>query len=178
LVGWAKLIRLLDTAIVAELELPDQPKFDRVVAAQLTPRDFPRPPIPPEDGPRVCILDSGIVSNHPLLAPNVAAETAVLTATRDASDTHGHGTHVAGLAVFGSVRACYENGAFASPIQLFSARVLNEENRFDDEKLILTQMREAIRLFSQPPYGCRVFNLSLGSSVSFRQACVTAVPSS
>jgi hypothetical protein len=158
-----KLDRLLETAIVAELELPEQPAFDQLFAAQVTPRDFPIPAVPPEDGPRVCILDSGIVSNHPLLGSNVAAEAAVLSAVQDPADTHGHGTHVGGLAVFGNIRACYENGDFSSPVQLFSARVLNGENRFDDERLILNQMREAVRLFASPPHSCRVFNLSLGS---------------
>ena len=158
-----KVARLLDAPIVAELEIPEQPLFDRLVAAQTTPREFPVPPTPPDDGPRVCVLDSGIVSNHPLLASNVAAEEAVLTAATGIADTNGHGTHVAGLAVFGNVRACYESGVFSSPVQLFSARVLNEENRFDDKTLILSQMREAVRLFARPPYSCRVFNLSLGS---------------
>lgn len=72
---------------------------------------------------------------------------------------------VAGLAVFGDVRACYESGNFASPITLFSARVLNDRNEFDEDKLIITQMREAIEAFLQPPYSCRVFNISIGSSM-------------
>ena len=72
-VSGAKLEQLLDASIVAEVELPEQPVFDAVAAARATPRDFPAPPAPPEDGPRVCILDSGIVSNHPLLAANVGA---------------------------------------------------------------------------------------------------------
>ena len=40
--------------------------------------------------------------------------------------------------------------------------MLNSENRFDDELLIIQQMRRAIELFKAPPYNCRVFNLSLG----------------
>jgi hypothetical protein len=162
-VSGAKLEQLLDASIVAEVELPEQPVFDAVAAAQVTPRDFPTPPAPPEDGPRVCILDSGIVSNHPLLAANVGGEEAVLTATTDPADAHGHGTHVGGLAVFGDVRACYSNGTFSSPVRLFSARVLNDQNRFDDDRLIHTQMEAAIELFRRQPYECRVFNLSLGS---------------
>ena len=162
-VSGAKLDRLLDASIVAEIDLPEQPVFDAATAARATRRDFPPPPAPPEDGPRVCILDSGIVSNHPLLAANVGHEEAVLTATNDPADAHGHGTHVGGLAVFGDIRACYGNGTFASPVLLFSARVLNDQNRFDDDRLIHTQMEAAIELFRRPPHNCRVFNLSLGS---------------
>lgn len=163
-VSGAKLDRLLGASIVAEIELPEQPVFDAVTAARVTPRDLPAPPAPPEDGPRLCILDSGIVSNHPLLAANVGHEEAVLTATNDPADTHGHGTHVGGLAVFGDIRACYASGTFSSPVRLFSARVLNDQNRFDDDRLIHTQMEAAIELFRRPPHDCRVFNLSLGSS--------------
>ncbi|MGJ5818580.1 S8 family peptidase [Paludibaculum fermentans] len=162
-VSGVKLDRLLDASIIAEAELPEQPVFDAVVAAQVTPRDFPAPPPPPDDGPRVCILDSGITSNHPLLRANVGGEEAVLTATDNPADMNGHGTHVGGLAVFGDVRACYADGTFSSPIRLFSARVLNDQNRFDDDRLIHTQMEAAIELFRREPYDCRVFNLSLGS---------------
>ena len=162
-VSGAKLEQLLDASIVAEVELPEQPVFDAVTAAQVTARGFPPPAAPPENGRRVCILDSGIVSNHPLLQANVGGEEAVLTATDNAADTNGHGTHVGGLAVFGDIRASYADGRFSSPVRLFSARVLNDQNRFDDDRLIHTQMEAAIELFRRPPHECRVFNLSLGS---------------
>ncbi len=158
-----KLGRLLDMDAVAEVDVPPQPVFDNYAAVQKTPRDFPSPPKPPSGGPRVCILDSGITSGHKLLANNVGHEEAILTAVSSPADASGHGTMVGGLAVFGNVRACYEGGTFASPITLFSARVLNDENKFDDDKRIITQMRNAIRVFVAEPYNCRVFNLSLGS---------------
>lgn len=159
----AKLSRLLDDLdVVAEVELPPAPLFDARAAMTATPRDFPEPPRPLEDGPRVCTLDSGIVSNHPLLRNNVGHAVATLTASTAPDDRHGHGTMVGGLAVFGDVRAGYEQGHFSSPVTLFSSRVLNENNLFDDEKLIIHQMREAISYFVQPPYNCRVFNVSLG----------------
>ncbi len=160
-----KLDALLDLDIIAEVDLSPQPHFDPIIARRITSRDFPSPPRPPTDGPRLCIIDSGITSNHPLLANNVGHEEAVLTRTSSPADAHGHGTMVAGLAVFGDVRACYEAGQFASPITLFSARVLNDRNEFDEEKLIINQMREAIDIFRQQPYDCRVFNLSLGSGM-------------
>lgn len=159
----AKLDALLELDIVAEADLPPQPQFDPIQAGRTTPRDFSRPPYPPEDGPRLCIIDSGVTSNHPLLSNNVGHEEAVLTQASSPADAHGHGTMVAGLAVFGDVRFCYESGQFASSITLFSARVLNDRNEFDDEKLIINQMREAIEIFRMQPYDCRIFNLSLGS---------------
>lgn len=162
-VSGATLSQLLDLPIVAEADLPPVPVFDAVQAARATPRSFPKPPRPDLNGPRVCILDSGITAGHPLLRANVGHEEAVLTTATSPADEHGHGTRVAGVAVFGSVRASYEAGSFASPILLFSGRVLNEHNHFDDEKLIVNQMRDAIRIFTKAPHHCRVFNLSLGS---------------
>lgn len=159
----ATLKKLLDLPIVAEVDLPPTPVFDAVQAGRADRKTFATPPHPALDGPRVCVLDSGITSGHPLLAGNVGHEEAILPAGSSAADQHGHGTRVGGIAVFGSVRACYEGGAFASPIVLFSARVLNAHNRFDDEKLIVNQMRSAIETFRKPPHNCRVFNLSLGT---------------
>jgi hypothetical protein len=157
-----KLDRLLDMDIVAEVDLPPVPVFDARAARETTRRDFPRPPRPPIGGPSFCTLDSGIASNHWLIANNIGHAEAILTREDSAADGHGHGTMVGGLAVFGDVRACFQAGQFASDITLYSDRVLNDENRFDDEKLIIHQMRRAIEVFKAPPYNCRVFNLSLG----------------
>jgi hypothetical protein len=161
----AKLNKILEMDIVAEAELPPKPVFNPILARDITARDFPVPPLPPEDGPRLCIIDSGITSNHPLLSNNVGHEEAVLTQTLSPADGHGHGTMVAGIAVFGDIRSCFNSGQFSSPITLYSARVLNDRNEFDDEKLIINQMREAIDIFRNPPYECRIFNLSLGSEM-------------
>lgn len=157
-----KLDALLNLDIVAEAERPPQPVFDNRVVLRATPRDFPAPPLPPPGGPGLCIADSGIVSNHPLLARNVGHEEAVMSSTDSVADEHGHGTMVGGIAVFGDIRACFESGVFASPITLFSARVLNADNRFDDATLIIHQMRRVIEIFTIAPYDCHVFNLSLG----------------
>ncbi|MGO9601362.1 MAG: S8 family peptidase [Isosphaeraceae bacterium] len=158
----AKLDRLLEMDIVAEVDLPPVPVFDSRTAQKTTRYDFPSPPRPPTGGPSVCTLDSGVASNNPLIANNIGHTEAILTQEESAADAHGHGTMVGGLAVFGDVRACFQAGHFASDITLYSARVLNDENRFDDEKLIIQQMRRAIEVFKTPPYNCRVFNLSLG----------------
>ena len=157
-----KLSQLLNLDAVAEIEFPPQPVFDPRQAARSTSADFPTPPLPPQDGPHLCVVDSGITSNHPLLSRNVGHAEAILTSGETSADENGHGTIVAGIAVFGDVRACYGQAQFASPVTLFSARVLNADNRFDDELLIIQQMRRAIDFFTASPYNCRVFNLSLG----------------
>ena len=157
-----KLDSILDLDVVAEVDIPPTPNFDAHSAKQTTRRNFPTPPRPPAGGPSVCTLDTGIASNHPLLSNNVGHAEAVLTATFSPNDANGHGTMVGGLAVFGDIRECYETGQFQSDITLYSARVLNDENRFDDERLIIHQMRDAIELFRAEPYNCRVFNLSVG----------------
>jgi hypothetical protein len=157
------LDRLLDLDGVAEVELPPVARFEPLAAAQTTGTQFNVLPRTSEDGPRVCVIDSGIVANHPLLAANVGHEEAVLTSGDSPSDTNGHGTMVGAIAVFGDIRACYEARAFASPITLFSARVLNDAAGFDDETLVINQLRRVIELFSVPPHNCRVFNLSIGS---------------
>ncbi|MEZ6131136.1 MAG: S8 family peptidase [Planctomycetaceae bacterium] len=157
-----KLRAMLDLDIVAEVDLPPQPTFDHRQALRATEREFSTPPVPAPDAPSVCVVDSGIVSNHPLLSSNVGHAISVMTSTDSTADETGHGSLVSGIAVFGNIRACYESGQFSSPVLLYSARALNSENRFDDETLIIHQMRRAIETFVASPYNCRVFNLSLG----------------
>jgi hypothetical protein len=164
-----KLKALLEMDSVAEIDQPPQPFFDFSQVSAATARQFPTPASPPIDGPSVCIIDSGVVTNHPLLANHIGHAESVMPHTDSASDAHGHGTMVGGIAVFGDIRANYEGGQFASPVTLFSARVLNERNEFDNHSLIIHQMRRAVEFFIAPPYRCRVFNLSLGNSAAWLQ---------
>jgi hypothetical protein len=57
-----------------------------------------------EGAPSVCLLDTGINHEHPLLASAVASYLAYnpLWGTHD-SEPHGHGTQMAGLALFGNL---------------------------------------------------------------------------
>ena len=164
-----KLNALLNLDVVAGVELPPQPVFDARAAGVASSRNFPAPPPPLADGPTVCVVDSGVATNHPLLASNMGHAEAVVPDSDSPADQYGHGTMVGALAVFGDIRRCYESGGFASPVTLYSARVLNDENRFDDERLIIHQMRRAVEIFINPPYNCRVFNFSLGDDAAWLQ---------
>lgn len=166
-VAGSVLDRLLDLDAVAEIDLPPHPEIDIASLYSATVASFENPSPPDPNGPRLCVMDTGITANHPLLAPFVGHEESMLTSEASASDENGHGTRVAGVAVFGDIRACIETGNFQSPVVLFSARVLNAENAFDDERLVITQMREAVRVFKKDPYNCRVFNLSICDRLPF-----------
>jgi hypothetical protein len=96
-----------------------------------------------------------------LLANAIGETLAIPDQLGDGHDGHGHGTQVAGIALYGDVREHIENLDFQPDFFLLGAKVTNDENRFDDERLIVNQMREAIEYF-YGEYRCRVFNLSLG----------------
>jgi Subtilase family len=80
-------------------------------------------PIPAENAARVCILDSGINSNHPLLKTAVA-ECEGYVQDQDASDNAGHGTAVAGIALYGDVEGCAGSNFWSPQFWLFSGKIL------------------------------------------------------
>lgn len=151
---------LLDLDVIAEVEVPPTPVLDLTQVYQFTIADFESVP-PPADGPRVCVVDSGIAAGHPLLSGHVGHEESFLTADASASDVYGHGTRVAGVAVFGNIQDAMDRHRFESPIVRLSARVLNHAGEFDDERLIVNQVGKVLRAFTAEPFNCRIFNMSL-----------------
>ena len=157
------LKNILNFDIIAEVDLPLKPKFDSLKAKNLT-IDGVEHKAPEQNGPKLCVIDSGVNANHPLLRNNVQETRSFLNNNDDATDEVGHGTAVSSIAIYGDIRNCLEQKKFSSPILLYSARVLNRKNEFDDEQLIPNQIKEVIAFFKKEPYNCRVFNLSVGSN--------------
>jgi hypothetical protein len=159
-----KVVReLLEIDSIATLDIPPQPALTITRLLDLGLQDFPTVQSPPEGCPTIAILDSGLTPAHPMLSPAVGEAAAIPRSLGDANDGHGHGTMVAGLALYGDVESCIDARLFMPQLTLYSARVLNDRCEFDDENLITTQMRDAIQYFADT-YGCRVFNLSLGDA--------------
>ncbi len=152
---------LLKIDSIATIDLPPQPTLAIGELLDLGIQDFPEVQPPRDTALSVGVLDSGLISAHPLLAPAVGEAITAPRTLGDGTDRHGHGTMVAGLALYGDVEACINNRSFQPELKLFSARVLNERCEFDDENLVTSQMREAIHYFHDN-YNCRVFNISLG----------------
>lgn len=157
-----KLIKeILGVDYVAVVDLPPRPTLSMSNMLDISISEFPEVPTPTENAPGIVVLDSGLASAHPLIRPAVGEATTVPNSLGDASDGHGHGTMVAGIALYGNIEECVRSRMFIPQLTLYSARVLNDELEFDNEHLITSQMREALQYFYEN-YGCRVFNASLG----------------
>lgn len=116
-------------------------------------------PNPPDNAPSVAVLDTGLVTGHPLLATAVGDSQSFLSGV-PAADDHGHGTFVAAIALYDDIADCIRNRSFVPHLRLLSGRVLDQNNQ-GDPPLIENQVEEAVRQFVGD-YRCRVFNLSYG----------------
>lgn len=155
------LNQLLHYSIVASIDLPPKPDLTVSSILQLSVDDFAEIQRPAETAPRLCIIDSGLERGHPFLGAAVGYTDAVPASIGTALDGAGHGTMVAGIALYGDLMPGIEARSFTPSINLLSVRVTNDQSQFDDRTLIVNQMRQAIELMHSE-YNCRVFNISLG----------------
>jgi hypothetical protein len=123
-------------------------------------------PSPAENSTRICILDSGINTNHPLLKTAVA-ENSSFVAGQDADDEVGHGTGVAGIALYGDLEASAASNYWKPECWLYGGKILfldkqTGEARFH-EQTIETVLTSAVAYFAGLQ-GCRIFNLSVGNA--------------
>ena len=123
------------------------------------PQDIPSPK---DDAPKICILDSGINTNHPLIRPAMA-ESASFIAGEDENDLAGHGTQVAGIALYGNLEECNNSNYWNPQAWLYNGKILNDDCQFDVETIESTLM-QAVEYFVE--LGCRIFNLSIGNENS------------
>lgn len=122
-------------------------------------------PSPAADAARVCILDSGINGNHPLLRPAMG-ESASFVDEEGEADEAGHGTAVAGVALYGDVEACNNSNYWRPEFWIFNGKVMKKcphtGNAVYDELSLEASLTKAVEHFVE--LGCRIFNLSLGNS--------------
>lgn len=116
-------------------------------------------PAPQADAPGVVVLDSGLATGHPVLAPAVGDAQSFIPGL-NAEDQHGHGTQVAGIALYGDVETGLRDRSFTPIFRLFSGRVLDADNA-NETGFIENHVDAAVRYF-HGEYGCRIFNLSYG----------------
>ena len=149
---------LLHHRDIRTVDLP--PKYGLELALVHTDiQDLPVTGAPPENAPGLVILDSGLTTGHPLLSPAVG-EAASFLKGKDPEDEHGHGTLVAGLALYGDFESALRDRNFTPRFRLFSGRILDEHNQ-NETGFVENQISKAVRYFNEE-YGCRIFNLSFG----------------
>jgi hypothetical protein len=160
---------LLEEKIVKEIDRPPQPAFESTADYNLPIVSFPEVVSPPEDNCGILVIDSGVQRGHPLIAPVLGEAEVFPDANRQfikggPDDVNGHGTNVAGIAIYGDVENCIKQRSFDPTAWLFSARVTNDENRYDEDLLVETQLDQAIRAFVEQYPNCKVINISLGNA--------------
>jgi hypothetical protein len=152
---------LLTIEEIATIDRPPQPDLEVAELLQMTLADVPPFELDGDDLPVIGVIDSGL-NAHPLLDDIIVGSIGV-PETLGTADELGHGTRVAGVAIFGDLRAQLSAATLTRVARLASARVVNEHGRFDDKRLVPSQMREAITTLHQQ-FGCRIFVSSLADN--------------
>ncbi|MFI7139626.1 S8 family serine peptidase [Streptomyces massasporeus] len=65
----------------------------------------------PPGAPAVCVLDTGVSQEHPLLKPALYGRTHSVLPQQTAADRHGHGTEMAGIALYGDLAGPLESSS-------------------------------------------------------------------
>ena len=143
---------------VRTLDLPPRIGLERAILVADV-QQLGQTPSPPDDAPRIVVLDSGLVAGHPVLSPAIG-DAQSFPSSLGANDEDGHGTSVAGIALYDDVADCIRNGRFVPELRLFSGRIFDSQNT-GYSSLIENRVDEAVRYFVRE-YGCKVFNLSYG----------------
>jgi len=158
---------LLSLDLVAQVNLP--PTLPVAYSSIFTDvGQLPDHALPTGTEPLVTVIDSGVLSGHPFLRGWILEEVDFNSGENTVVDQHGHGTQVAGLAVYGDIAKCLKSGSWLPQVLVASAKVLRrdpaDETRpvFSDERRPEKVVEEAIRHFHRER-GCRIFNLSAGS---------------
>lgn len=107
---------------------------------------------PESDAEFVCVLDTGLDKNHPLLK-DVFLDAVDLTKDNEPQDVDGHGTFVAGLAAYGELENRSDPSASA---RIISAKVLGSD--LSPSPYLETYIEEAVERFHEQ---AKIFNLSV-----------------
>lgn len=114
------------TDCIYDIDLAPQPLRDLKLLDDLETKDIANFVLtkPHEDAPSVVVLDTGVATGHPLLKSAILTATTAGPEIPSPEDTHGHGTMMAGLALYRDVGAAIERGSAEAPHWLQSSRLL------------------------------------------------------
>ncbi|MFH1097768.1 MAG: S8 family peptidase [Candidatus Desantisbacteria bacterium] len=157
---------------IARVDRPSLPTFNPFEIKNIDIAELERNS-PDENAAGILIIDSGIISNHPLLEKCIGGEENFQTGEQSLQDTVGHGTAVAGCAAYGDIEKSISDKVFSPSNWIFSAKVMYAETNsvtgqknaiYDSEKLVEHQLQEAVVSFlSNSEHRIRIVNISLGN---------------
>lgn len=135
-----------------------------VVPEQRADPDVPAVIAPPADAPSICVIDSGLQADHPIIGPAIVPTRCVSFIPGDARGDYdpapdgGHGTRVAGA-------VCFPDGMpMGQPTQavawLQGARILDAQNQMPPTCAAEMTTWRAVR-YATRTWGTRIFNLSI-----------------
>ncbi|WP_198537039.1 MULTISPECIES: S8 family peptidase [unclassified Streptomyces] len=134
----------------------DQAEWSAHLAARLLPAEM--------SAPSACILDSGVHREHPLLRWSLAEEDCHAVEQHwGVHDHHGHGTEMAGLALFGDIgQALVSGGQIRLSHRLESVKILPPPPKRNDPELYGAVIaRAADRVEIQSAERRRVFSMAV-----------------
>lgn len=114
------------TDCIYEIELAPPPLRDLRLLDDIETRDLRDFSLrqPDADAPAVVILDTGIATSHPLLKSAILSATTAGEVIPSPEDIHGHGTKMAGIALYSDLGAAIERGDAEAPLWIQSSRLL------------------------------------------------------
>ncbi len=79
---------------------------------------------PAADAPSVVLLDTGVATEHPLLKSAILRANSIVPGVTSPEDTYGHGTKMAGAALYDGLGAAIFEGRFEASHWIHSVRIL------------------------------------------------------
>jgi hypothetical protein len=161
--GAADLIAALaELDQVAAIDLVPAPVLERSEFFDLQDVEGLEVKSPEGDAPVVGLIDSGILSGHPILDPAVVEAVAIHPEFGGVGeDTNGHGSMVAGIYLYGDVLAAARAGHFEADFWLASVRVLDDDARVPESVNWVKAISEAV-VYLAESWQTRVINISIG----------------
>lgn len=154
---------------VARVDLLPQPLMWPSEIYSAGSEELPTVDTPSENSPLVGLIDSGVLSGHPLIGPALEGVEVLGGIFPDGEDEAGHGTHIASLILHGRVDEALARRAPLRPFcRILSVRVLDAKYKFPRDVLWEHELEDAIRYCASQ--GASVVNVSLGDDGSIYKA--------
>lgn len=158
---------ILDLGQVARVDRPSKNTINLAKLKSISLDEIGEIASPEDDASGILVIDSGIMSGQPLLKSAIGEAQSFIEG-KTPVDEDGHGTAVAGIALYG----CLQNFGemeFNPELWIYSARICDENGDYDKEKLLESQLHEAIKYFVENYDNIRVVNLSIGDTENVYQ---------